>query len=139
LNKAANTYWIDNRLQAQRVATRALPSLASPARELSREIIGTRTEIRRRGGLVPSWVVFVTIILATFALCLTVMVRTQAERAAAAQHHERISSEVATLRNTNAALASEVKRLRNDPQAIESAAREKLKMARANEIIVPIE
>jgi cell division protein FtsB len=139
LNKAANTYWIDNRLQAQRVATRALPSLASPARELSREIIGTPTEIRRRGGLVPSWVVFVTIILATFALCLTVMMRTQAELGAAAQHHERISSEVATLRNTNAALASEVKRLRNDPRAIESAAREKLKMARANEIIIPIE
>jgi cell division protein FtsB len=139
LNKAANTYWIDNRLQAQRVATRALPSLASPARELSREIIGTRTEIRRRGGLVPSWVVFVTIILATFALCLTVMMRTQAELGAATQHHDRISSEVATLRNSNAALASEVKRLRDDPQAIESAAREKLKMARVNEIIVPIE
>ena len=139
MNKAANTYWIDNRLQAQRVATRALPSLASPARELSREIIGTRAEIRRRGGLVPSWVVFVTIILATFALCLTVMMRTHAELGAAAQHHERISSEVATLRNTNAALASEVKRLRNDPRAIESEAREKLKMARANEIIIPIE
>lgn len=139
MNKAANTYWIDNRLQAQRVATRALPTLASPAREISREIIGTRTEIRRRGGLVPSWVVFVTIILATFALCVTVMMRTQAERNAAAQQHERISSEVATLRNTNATLASEVKSLREDPQAIESAAREKLKMARVNEIIVPIE
>lgn len=139
MNKAANTYWTDNRLQAQRVATRALPALASPARELSREIIGTRTEIRRRGGLVPSWVVFVTIILATFALCITVTMRTHAEMRAASQQHERISSEVKTLRNTNATLASEVKRLRSDPQAIESAAREKLKMARVNEIIVPIE
>ena len=37
------------------------------------------------------------------------------------------------------ALLSEVKRLRSDPHAIESAARERLKMARANEIIVPIE
>jgi cell division protein FtsL len=136
LNKAANTYWIDNRLQAQRVATRALPSLSSPAREISREIIGTRTEIRRRGGLVPSWVAFVTIILATFALCVTVTMRTHAEMHAASQQYERISSEVATLRNTNAALASEVNSLRNDPQAIESAAREKLKMARVNEIIV---
>mgnify|MGYP003701058991 CR=1 FL=1 len=139
MNKAANTYWTDNRLQAQRVATRALPALASPARDLSREIIGTRTEIRRRGGLVPSWVVFVTIILATFALCVTVMMRTQAQRDAAAQHYEKISSEVATLRNSNATLASEVELLRNDPQAIESAAREKLKMAHVNEIIVPIE
>lgn len=139
MNKAANTYWIDNRLQAQRVATRALPSLASPARELSREIIGTRTEIRRRGGLIPSWVVFVTIILATFALCITVTMRTHAELRAASQQHERISSEVSTLRNTNAALASEIDGLRNNRQAIESAAREKLKMVHVNEIIVPIE
>ncbi len=139
MNKAANTYWIDNRLQAQRVATRALPDLASPARELSREIIGTRTEIRRRGGLVPSWVAFVTIILATFALCVTVTMRTHAEMRSASQQYEKISSEVVTLRNTNATLASEVNHLRNDPRYIESAARERLKMARANEIIVPIE
>ena len=139
MNKAANTYWIDNRLRAQRVATRALPSLATPARDLSREIIGTRTEIRRRGGLVPSWVVFFTIILATFALCVTVTRRALAERGAASQQYQKISSEVETLRNSNAALASEVKRLRNDPRSIESAAREQLKMARVNEIIVPIE
>jgi cell division protein FtsL len=139
LNKAANTYWVDNRLRAQRVATRALPSLASPARDLSWEIIGTRTEIRRRGGLVPSWVVFVMIILATFALCVSVTMRTHAEMSAASQQYQMINSEVETLRNSNAALASEVKRLQSDPRSIESAAREQLKMARVNEIIVPIE
>ena len=139
MNKAANTYWVDNRLRAQRVATRAIPSLASPARDLSREIIGTRTEIRRRGGLIPSWVVFVTIILATFAICVTVTMRTYAERGAAAQQYERINSEVEILRNNNAALASEVKHLRSDPRSIESASRERLRMVRANEIIVPIE
>jgi cell division protein FtsB len=139
LNKAANTYWVDNRLRAQRVATRAIPSLSSPARDLSREIIGTRTEIRRRGGLIPSWVVFVTIILATFAICVTVTMRTHAERGAAALQYERINSEVETLRNNNAALASEVKHLRSDPRSIESASRERLRMVRANEIIVPIE
>jgi cell division protein FtsL len=139
LNKAANTFWVDNRLQAQRVATRSLPSLASPARDISREIIGTRTEIRRRGGLVPSWVVFVTIILATFALCVTVTMRTHAEMRAASQQYQKLDSEVATLRNSNTALASEVKRLRTDKRSIESAAREQLKMAHVNEIIVPIE
>ncbi|MCA1850158.1 MAG: septum formation initiator family protein [Acidobacteria bacterium] len=138
MNKAANTYWADNRLRAQRVATRPLPSLA-PARELSREIIGTRTEIRRRGGLIPPWAIFVTIILATFALCVTVTMRTLAEKGEAARQWANIDSEVATLRNTNAALAAEVKRLRSDPRSIESAARGKLKMVRANEIIVPIE
>jgi len=137
LNKAANIYWVDNRLRTQRVATRDLPALA-PARELSREIIGTRTEIRRRGGLIPSWVFFVTIILATFALCLTVTMRTLAEKGAAAQQYQKLNSQVEALRNNNAALASEVQRLRNDPRSIESASRAQLKMVRPNEIIVPI-
>jgi cell division protein FtsB len=65
--------------------------------------------------------------------------RTHAEMRAASQQYERISSEVETLRNNNASLASEVKRLRTNSHAIESAARERLKMVRANEIIVPIE
>ena len=137
MNKAANIYWVDNRLRTQRVATRDLPALA-PARELSREIIGTRTEIRRRGGLIPSWVFFVTIILATFALCVTVTMRTHAEMRSASQQYEKLKSQVETLRNNNAALASEVQRLRNDPRSIESASRAQLKMVRPNEIIVPI-
>lgn len=138
MNKVANSYWVDNRLQAQRVAARALPSLA-PAHDLSREIIGTRTDIRRRGGLIPAWVFFVTIILATFALCVAVTMRTYAEKSAAAEQYNKMSSEVETLRGNNAALTSEVKRLRKDPRSIESASREQLKMVRSNEIVVPIE
>lgn len=138
MNKAANTYWVDNRLRAQRVSTRALPALATPARELSRDIIGTRAEIRRRGGVIPSWVVFVMIGLATLALCVTVTMRTHAEMRAASAQYEKIDSEVESLRNTNAALASEVERLRSDPRVIESAARVHLKMVRPNEIVVPI-
>jgi cell division protein FtsB len=138
LNKAANTYWTDNRLRAQRVATRALPSLV-PAREISRDLIGTRTEIRRRGGLIPSWVIFTTIILATFALCVSVTMRTRAEMNSASQLHEKMTAEVETLRTGNAALAQEVNRLRKDPHAIEAAARTRLNMVRANEIIVPVE
>jgi cell division protein FtsB len=138
LNKAANTYWTDDRLRAQRVATRTLPSLV-PARELSRELIGTRTEIRRRGGLIPSWVVFTTIILATFAICVSVTMRAHAEKSAASQQHQMLASEVETLRDSNAALEAEVDRLYKDPRAIESAARARLNMVRANEIIVPVE
>lgn len=138
MNKAANTYWIDHRLRAQRVASRALPSLA-PARDLSRELIGTRTEIRRRGGVVPSWVVFATIILTTFALCVSVTVRTRAEMNLASQQYQKISADVAALRSTNSVIADEVSRLSDNPRAIESAARTRLNMVRANEIIVPVE
>ncbi|HEY0544955.1 MAG TPA: septum formation initiator family protein [Pyrinomonadaceae bacterium] len=138
MNKAANTYWTDDRLRAQRVAPRALPSL-TPARDLSRELIGTRAEVRLRGGIIPSWVIFTTIILATFALCVSVTMRTHAEMNSASQQYEKMNSEVETLRNNNAALAGEVRRLRDDPRAIESAARTRLNMVRANEIIVPVE
>jgi cell division protein FtsB len=138
VNKAANIYWTDNRLRVQRVATRELPTLA-PAREVTRELIGTRTEIRRRGGLIPSWVFFVTIILATFALCITVTMRTHAEMRSASQQYETLNSQVENLRNNNAAIASEVQRMRSDPRSIESASRTKLKMVRPNEIIVPIQ
>jgi cell division protein FtsL len=138
LNKAANTYWIDDRLRAQRVAARALPSLA-PARELSREIIGTRTEVRRRGGIIPSWVAFGIIILATFALCVTVTMRTRAEMRGASQQHQKLSADVEALRHSNTALEQEVSRLRSDPRAIETAARTRLNMVRDNEIVVSSE
>jgi cell division protein FtsB len=138
LNKAANTYWVDDRLNAQRVAARALPSLA-PARDLSREIIGTRTEVRRRGGIIPSWVVFGMIILATFAICATVTMRTRAEMNVASQQHEKLSADVEALRHSNGALEQEVSRLRSDPRTIETAARTRLNMVRANEVVVPVE
>lgn len=138
MNRVANTYWTDERLSTQRVAERAIPSLA-PARDLSREIIGTRAEIRRRGGVIPSWVFFGIIILATFALCVTVTMRTHAEKRVATEQYQKVRSEVESLRVTNAALASEVKRLRTDTHAIESAARARLNMVRANEIVVPVQ
>ena len=138
MNKAANTYWVDDRLRAQRVAARALPSLA-PARDLSREIIGTRTEVRRRGGIIPSWVVFGMIILATFALCAAVMMRTRNEMGSAARQHDKLNAEVEALRQSNSALKEEVSSLRTDRHAIETAARIRLNMVRANEIVVPVE
>ncbi|HEX8774610.1 MAG TPA: septum formation initiator family protein [Pyrinomonadaceae bacterium] len=135
---AANEYWVDSRLRSQRVASRTLPQLA-PVQDLSREIIGTRTEVRRRGGIIPSWVVFSTIILATFALCVTITMRTRAEVRAASEQFQSVGSEVETLRNSNAALEQEVRRLHTDPRAIESAARTRLNMVRANEVVVPVE
>ncbi|MBD0372672.1 MAG: septum formation initiator family protein [Pyrinomonadaceae bacterium] len=138
MNKAANSYWVDERLRAQRTAARTLPAVSS-ALDLPREIIGTRTEIRKRGGIIPSWVLFATIILATFALCVTVTMRTHAEMREASNQYERINTDVERLRSANAQLETEVQRLRTDPRAIEAAARARLNMVRANEIIVPVE
>jgi cell division protein FtsB len=138
LNRAANTYWTDDRLRAQRVAARALPTLA-PVRDLPAEIIGTRTEVRRRGGILPPWTLFVIIILATFGLCLTVTMRTRAEMRVASEQYQEINADVQQLRSHNAAIEQEVERLRSDKRAIERAARSRLNMVRANEIVVPVE
>jgi len=138
LNKAANTYWTDSRLSTQRPVARPL-TLGAPARELSRELVGTRAEVRRRGGLIPSWAVFTMILLATFALCVTVTMRTHAEMRSAEQKFSQTQTEVQALSNTNDSLRREVQRLQNDPRAIEAAARARLNMVRANEIVVPVD
>jgi len=136
LNKVANSFWTDTRLTTQQPVTR---SIALPARELSRELIGTRAEVRRRGGIIPSWAIFMTIMLATFALCMTVTMRTHAEMSSAGQRAAQMRGEVESLRNSNESLRREVGRLRSDPHAIESAARTRLNMVRPNEIVIPVE
>ena len=137
MSKLANTYWVDERIRSQRVSPRA-SSLAS-VQQLSMEIIGTRTEVRRRGGIVPSWVVFGMILLATFAVCVTVNMRTRARVQLAAQQLTVMQTDVEGLRSVNQSLKSEVEKLRTDPRTIEMAARARLNMVRSNEFVVPVE
>lgn len=137
MSKVANTYWVDERIRSQRVSPRT-NSLAS-VQQISMEIIGTRAEVRRRGGIIPSWVVFGMILLATLAVCVTVNMRTRVKVQVAAQQLTAMQTDVEALRNVNQSLKSEVQRLRTDPRAIELAARARLNMVRANEFVVPVE
>jgi len=136
--RVANTYWVDERIESQRVLPRAGSSLAS-VQQISQEIIGTRTEVRRRGGIIPSWVVFGMILLATLAVCVTVNMRTQARVQLASQQFAVFQSDVASLRNNNQVLRTEVEKLRSNPRTIEAAARARLNMVRSNEYVVPME
>jgi cell division protein FtsB len=138
MSKVANTYWVDERIRSQRAVPRSNGSLAS-MQQISMELIGTRSEVRRRGGLVPSWVVFGMILLATLAVCVTVNMRTQAKFQGAAQQFSAMQTDVEALRNVNQSLKAEVERLRNDPRAIETAARARLNMVRSNEYVVPLD
>ncbi|HEV8186319.1 MAG TPA: septum formation initiator family protein [Pyrinomonadaceae bacterium] len=137
MSKVANTYWVDERIRAQR-ATRRTGSLAS-VQQISVEILGTRTDVRRRGGIIPSWVVFGMILLATFAVCVTVNMRTRAKVQVAAQQLTSMQTDVEALRNVNQSLKTELERLRTDPRTIELAARSRLNMVRSNEFVVPVE
>ena len=138
MNKAANTYWTDTRLAAQRPAARAF-TIPSPAIQTAGETALPRVSARRRDFAIPSWVVFCMIMLATFAVCVTVTMRTHAEMRSAEHKFSQMSTDVQKISSTNDSLRREVERLRNDPRAIEAAARTRLNMVRGNEIVVPIQ
>ena len=138
MSRVINTYWVDERIRAQRVVPRASSPFAS-VKEISREIIGTPAEVRQRGGVIPAWVIFGMIILATFAICVAVTMRTRTRMSLASQQYVRMQTDVEGLRNANQSLRVEIERLKTDPRAIEVAARSRLNMVRANEIVVPIE
>jgi cell division protein FtsB len=138
VSRAANTFWVDERIRSQRVAPRTGASLAS-VQQISIDILGTRTEVRRRGGIIPSWVVFGMILLATFAVCVTVNMRTHGKVQVAAQQLNTMQTDIEALRTVNATLKAEVQRLRTDPRTIELAARAQLNMVRDNEYVVPVE
>ena len=138
MSRVANTYWVDERIRAQRVAQRNTAALPS-ARTVSLEILGSRAEVRRRGGIIPSWVLFGMILVGTFAVCATVTVRTRAKLNFAADQFSRMQSDVERLRSSNEALRVEVERLGTDARTIETTARQRLNLVRPNEIVVPID
>lgn len=138
MSRVANTYWIDERIKAQRVAPRSNSSLTS-VQQISVEIIGTRSEVRRRGGIIPAWVLFGMILLAVAAVCVTVNLRTRAKAQLAAVQLSSIESDVHALRDVNQAMRIEVEKLKKDPRTIELAARSRLNMVRRNEYLIPIE
>ena len=138
MSRVINTYWVDERIRAQRVVPRASSPFAS-IREISSEIIGTPAEVRQRGGVIPAWVIFGMIILATFAICVAVTMRTRTRMALAAQQYVRMQMDVEGLRHTNQSLRVEIEQLSTDARTIEAAARSRLNMVRANEILIPVE
>lgn len=138
MSRVANIHWADDRIRSQRIAPRTGSALPK-AREISLELIGTRADVRRRGGIIPSWVIFGMIILAASGLCVTATLRTSAQKQTASAGLSKLQQEVDALRQGNSALQSDLRRLQTDPKSIESAARSQLNMARPNEIIVPVE
>lgn len=138
MSRVINSYWVDERIRAQRVAPRVGSSFAS-VREISVGIIGSPAEVRRRGGVIPAWVIFGMIILATFAICVAVTVRTRTRMSLASHQYVGMQTDVEGLRNANQSLRLEIERLRTDPRTIEAAARTRLNMVRPNEIVIPVE
>lgn len=131
---AANPYWTDSRLAAQQPAARAL-TLPSPSQPSSADVVVSRPSVIPRGLPIPSWVGFCMIMLATFAVCVTMTMRTHARMLSAEQEFGQLSTDVEKIRSQNEALRQEVGRLSGDPRAIETAARDRMNMIRSNEVV----
>lgn len=132
--KVANTYWADSRLSAQRPHARTLPfDHATP-----HERHASKTEARRRSRISPV-AFFTTVLMALTVLCFTATLRAHAEREGAWLKHQTMSSNVEQLRNANNALAEKVRRVESDPRMVEQMARERLRMVRPDEMVVPVD
>ena len=88
---------------------------------------------------VPSWAILATVLLATSGICATAIARSRAEFQSSSGQRERLVSEIDFVRSANASLQVEIRRLTNDPNAIELAARERLGMVKANDVVVTME
>ena len=78
------------------------------------------------------------VLLASLAICSTVITRTRAELKASSLQYGRMAAEIDTMRRSNAALQTEIHRISSDPRMIESAARSRLGMVKPDDIVVPI-
>ena len=139
MSKVVNTYLVHERIKSLRVLPRGANASLASMQQISVDILGSRAEVRRRGGIIPSWVVFGMILLATLAVCVTVNMRTRARFQVATQQFSVMQTDVDALRNINESLKAEVEQLRNDPKAIETAARARLNMVRSNEYVIPVD
>lgn len=133
MNRVMNSHWIDQRLGVQRPAPRAAIAVSDYGKESA-----SRARARQFPLISPT-AVFLMVILAMSALCVTATMRAGAEVNEASIRFQSISSDVEALRQTNSSLHKEVKRLKSDPRAIETAARARLGMLRPNEIVVNVE
>ena len=89
--------------------------------------------------LVPGWAILASVLLAASAICATVIVRSRAEFQSSSDQHGRLINEIDLVRSANTSLRLEIHRLRNDPNTIELAARERLGMVKANNVVVTME
>ncbi|MFN2577345.1 MAG: septum formation initiator family protein [Pyrinomonadaceae bacterium] len=133
MQSIGTTEWLNNR-PTRGPLSQSISSLqrAEAARDF---IIPAVNSIRS----VPSWTILASVLLAASAICATVVVRSRAEFRSFASQRETLASEIDLVRGANASLQVDIHRLTHDPNAIELAARERLGMVKANDVVVPME
>ena len=130
-----NTEWLLNRAASRPNVVQSVGVLSSPtvtARDLVISAIGAARSV-------PAWVILTTIMLATTAICATAIIRSRGELRASSVQRVKVESEIQSLRDANQSLQRDIQRLTKDPSAIELAARERLGMVKASDIVVTMD
>lgn len=135
MQSLGNTEWLLNRAASKPAVAQSIGVLNSPS-FTAREIVLPAINGARA---IPSWVILTTIVLATTAICGAAVLRSRAELSASSAQRQRVESEIQSLREVNQGLQRDIKRLTKDPSAIELAARERLGMVKANDVVVTME
>jgi cell division protein FtsL len=133
LDTASTTNWLNNRT----LQTVFAQSSGADFR-LGRRV-GDLITVSVRVTRVPFWAMFATVMLAATAVCATVILSSQNQLRVASSEYQRMTSQIASLRQTNQRLEGDVRRITSDTSAIEVAARERLGMVRPTDVVVPIE
>ena len=135
MQSLGNTEWLLNRTASKPAVAQSIGVLNSPSLTAREIVIPAINGVRA----VPSWVILTTIILATSAICGAAVLRSRAELTASSAQRQKIETEIQTLREANQGLQRDIQRLTKDPSAIELAARERLGMVKANDVVVTME
>ena len=133
MTTGGHIYWLSNRQTNQFAIANVLPGLSQPS-GFNAAITATIQRLTQ----IPSRVILGMILLAAVGICSTVIHRSRAQLTTSALQYQQMTSEIDVMRRSNASLAVEIGRMASDPTVIESSARARLGMVRANDIVVPI-
>ena len=98
-------------------------------------MVGTRADVRQRGGVIPAWVPLTAIALALVFLCISVTLRTRETMLQAEARYSAEAARVEQMRTENIALQANIEKLKTDPSAVAEAAHQ-YGLIRPNEKVV---
>lgn len=126
-----NTDWLRNRAPRYGAVAQTFPVRSATADLVIPAVRSLR--------LIPSWTLLAMIVVATTAVCATVIVKARSEFDLSASQKQQMLNDIETISRNNHSLEVEIKRLTTDSSTIELAARERLGMVMPSDIVVPIE
>ena len=135
MQSIGNTEWLLNRAANRSTIAQSVGVFGSKSVSARDLIVPAVNGIRS----IPSWVILAMLLVATTAICGTAIVRSRAEVRASSSQLQTVQSEIQSLREANQVLQRDILRLSRDPSAIELAARERLGMVKANDVVVTMD